>query len=462
MKSISRRTLLKGTIAAASAVPIRTRSLSAEERWAIPAPSLPQSAVGEQLSWALDQVNGAATSLNQRELKRHFGADFLETLPADQLLGVFRKYLAPSGPMAVARFEGPVDGTQLRAILTTPGADWRVRLGVDPDEPERINELFFEPVALPAPLSKPLYSWLPLERRLDKIAPAVSFVAAEIVEGGFLPFYRVTRDRTLSIASSFKLYVLAELARQVEAGLAAWDERLAIRDELRSLPNGDMRLEPTGAAFPLRYFAEQMISASDNTATDHLITRLGREHVEAAFATFGHARPERNIPLLLTREWFAIKLRLTPAEIKSYLAGDVATKRAFLANRVEPEAATLSEVEEWPGSYFIDEIEWFASATDLCQVIARLHSLGGSVATSRIHETLSINPGIPFDARTWAYVGYKGGYETGVKSEIWLLQRGDGRWFTIAAIINDTKNEIDGFGLTQLLMPAVSLLANHV
>lgn len=459
MSILSRRALLQSTIAAVATSQFRSPSASAEARWSIPAPAIPQSAVGEQLDWALGQVNGAAKSLTVRELKRHFVAEFLEALPAKDLLGVFRSYLAPSGPMAVARFEGAPVGTRIRAILTTPGADWRVTLGVDPDEPERINELFFEPVALPAPLPKTISSWSPLDRRLAKIAPDVSFFAAEVVADEIRPLYRVTRDRTLSIASSFKLYVLAELARQIESGQATWDEPLTIQDELRSLPNGDMRLEPAGTTFPLRRFAEQMISASDNTATDHLIARLGRENVEAAFAAFGHARPERNVPLLLTREWFAIKLRLSPAEVERYLAGDTEAKRAFLADRVDAEASTLSELEAWPGAYFIDQIEWFASATDLCNVMARLHVLAGRDGVSPIHDALSINPGIPYDARTWAYVGYKGGYETGVKSDAWLLQRGDGRWFTMAAIINDPKKEIDGYGLWQLMMPAVNLLA---
>lgn len=462
MTTLSRRRLLGASLAAAASGLIpHVTTTAANARWSLPAAAIPESAAGEQLAWALAQVNGSAASLTERELKRHFVAAFLDVLPAPDLLGVFRSYLAPYGPMALARFEGPIDGTRIRAILTTPAADWRVTIGIDPAEPDRINELFFEPVVLPAPLPKTIASWNPLERRLAAIAPDVSFFAAEIEGDQMRPLYRVTRDRTLSVASSFKLYVLAELGRQIETGAATWDEPLAIRDDLRSLPNGDMRMEPEGATFPLRHFAERMIAASDNTATDHLITRLGREQVEAAFSAFGHARPERNQPLLLTREWFAMKLRLAPAEIDAYLAGDVAAKRAFLAERIAPEAATLSEVEEWPGAYYIDAIEWFASTTDLCTVMARLHGMGSRNGFGPIHDALSLNPGIPFDARTWAYVGYKGGYETGVKSDVWLLQRGDGRWFTLAAIINDPTQEIDGYGLWQLMMPAVELLARH-
>lgn len=461
MVTLNRRALLGASLTALTVgFPVRPIRASTPA-WTVPAAMIPASPAGEQLAWALAQVNATTEELTERELSRHFAAAFLEALPAPDLLGVFRAYLAPNGPMQLARIEGPTGGSRIRAILTTPGSDWRVTLGVDPTEPDRIDELFFEPVSLPLPLPKAINSWNPLARRLEAIAPDVSFFAAEIVDGELVPLYRVTRDRTLSIASSFKLYVLAELARQIALGQASWDEPLAIRDDLRSLPNGDMRLEPAGAEFPLSYFAERMIAASDNTATDHLITRLGRENVEASFQRLGHAHPERNTPLLLTREWFAMKLRLPSAEIEDYLASDADAKRAFLATRVEPEAATLSELEDWPGTYFNDAIEWFASTTDLCTVVARLHATAQSQGFSTIHDALSLNPGIPFDARTWAYVGYKGGYETGVKSDVWLLQRGDGRWFTMAAIINDPKQEIDGHGLWQLMMPAVNLLANR-
>jgi beta-lactamase class A len=202
-----------------------------------------------------------------------------------------------------------------------------------------------------------------------------------------------------------------------------------------------------------------MISQSDNTATDHLIHRLGRENIERMMATMGHADPSLNVPLLMTREWFAIKLRLSPDQVDAYLAADDATQRELLADEVEPQADTLWDGEEWTAPYLIDSIEWFASAADLCRALAALHELAGHPGLGPIQDCLSLNPGIPFDTATWTYVGYKGGYETGVKSDVWLLQRNDGRWFVIAAIINDPTKEIDGHTLMSLMVPAAALLA---
>jgi beta-lactamase class A len=309
-------------------------------------------------------------------------------------------------------------------------------------------------------LAKPITTWPALKTRLAKIAPRVSYFAAEMTGDSLIPLFALTPNSSLGVGSAFKLYVLGELARQIDAGAASWDEELAISDNLRSLPNGDMRLEPAGATFPILHYVEQMISASDNTATDHLIARLGREAVETAFASLGNNKPERNVPLLYTREWFALKLRFTPSEIDHYLASSLASKRRFLEKQVDKAAMTLTEEEDWPGSYYIEQIEWFASAADLCRVMAALHHSAADPELALIHDALSINPGIAFNARTWAYVGYKGGYETGVKSDVWLLQRRDGRWFTLAAIINDPSKEIDGIGLWQHMIPAVALLAN--
>ena len=90
-----------------------------------------------------------------------------------------------------------------------------------------------------------------------------------------------------------------------------------------------------------------------------------------------------------------------------------------------------------------------------------MHRIGQTAGYEPVHDAFSMNPGIAFDSRTWAYVGYKGGYETGVKSDVWLLQRADGRWFVMAVIINDPKKEIRGIELWQYMVPTTKLLAAY-
>jgi len=74
-------------------------------------------------------------------------------------------------------------------------------------------------------------------------------------------------------------------------------------------------------------------------------------------------------------------------------------------------------------------------------------------------NALSLQPGLTLDPDVWTYVGYKGGYEAGVKSDVWLLQRTDGRWFVIAGIINNQTAEIDGPGMASVMVSAAALLA---
>ena len=122
---------------------------------------------------------------------------------------------------------------------------------------------------------------------------------------------RVDPDRPLAIASSFKLYVLGEMAHQVATGTASWSDWITLDQDLISLPNGEMRYLDPGQAFPVWFVADQMISKSDNTATDHLISYLGRENVEESFARMGQADPSLNCPVMLTREWFAMRMRFS-------------------------------------------------------------------------------------------------------------------------------------------------------
>lgn len=422
------------------------------------APEIPDSPAGKQLKWTLARINDGGGELTVDRIHARFTPDFLSYVPADQLVGLFQGYLAPNGPMHVARFEGGVTESRANALLSTPSGPWRVTLSVETREPHRIDNLFFEPAPIPLSMIDPPRTWGMLTSRLGSLAPEVSFVAAEVIGGACVPLKSVNPDNTLAIASSFKLYVLGELARQVRAGLASWDEPLAVSPNYISLPNGLMRLEAPGTEFSLRYYAEQMISQSDNTATDHLIGRLGRENVELAFSDMGHAGPARNIPLLLTREWFAMRMRFSSSGIDRYVQSDVEGRRQFLTELVEPEADTLYEGEPWPGPLESHRIEWFASAGDLCRAMAHLKTVGEHPGMEPVLNALSLEPGLEFDTENWTYVGYKGGFETGIRSDVWLLQRQDGRWFVLAGILNNRNGENDGYTFLQLMTQATELL----
>jgi len=421
--------------------------------------AIPDTPAGVQLAWALEQVNDGGGGLTERRIEQRFAPEFLSGLSPSQVIDVFRYYVGPAGPMEVARFEGGVTDERANALLSTGAGLWRVALSVESDDPYRIDELFFEPASAPGAPGTPARSWSSLKNRFSKLASQTSFIAAEITSDGCVPIARVNAEDPLAIASSFKIYVLGELAVQVEQDRAAWDEPLPIDSSLISLPNGEMRYQPAGEEFPLSHFADEMISHSDNTATDHLIARLGREEVEQSFASMGHAHPELNTPLLMTREWFAIKLRFSDRDIRRYQQAGEETRREIIQTMAIPNAATLAEWEPWLAFRAIDTIEWFASAADLCHAMANLHQISQGEDMGHVLNALSLEPGITFNPVDWNYVGYKGGYETGVRSDVWLLQRADGRWFAMAGIINNLYAEINHYGLSDLMIAAAELLA---
>jgi beta-lactamase class A len=220
---------------------------------------------------------------------------------------------------------------------------------------------------------------------------------------------------------------------------------LAIQARYKSLPSGAMRDEPEGKAFSVRHFAEQAISVSDNTATDHLLAFVGRGAVESAVRASGHADPMRLVPFLSTRELFALKLLASPDERSAYIAADRTHKRRLLDgyDRRDP-AEIMAHAESFTKPVSIESIEWHASPEDLCKLMVQLHVRAQAPATAPVRDILSINPGLPDEKKQYSYIGYKGGSEPGVLNLTWLLQRaGDQKWLFLTVGFNDKNNPID-------------------
>ncbi len=287
-------------------------------------------------------------------------------------------------------------------------------------------------------------SWKAVGAAFAAVAPEVSFLAAEAIDGDCYPVYGVQSDRRVGVASTFKLYVLAELARHVATERASWDEVLPISDAWKSKPSGAMRYEAPGTEHTLRFYAERMIAESDNTATDHLIARLGRENVESVQRILGHGAPEMNTPLLMTRELFAIKIAADPVLVDAYVHAPDDEQRRILEEDVAPVRLAPEGWGNWSGPEWIESIEWFASAQDICLALARLQEMSERPDLRPVTQILALNRGgTIFDRATWPYAGFKMGFEAGVYNLTWLLRRADGRRFVVTAGFNDPTSDID-------------------
>ena len=301
--------------------------------------------------------------------------------------------------------------------------------------------------------------WYDVATQLASVAPLHNLAAVEIVDGELAPVFTVNADEANAVGSSFKLYILATLGDQVRQGLFDWGDPVEIEERYKSVPAGDLRYVDAGTKFTTRYLAERMMQKSDNTATDHMIALAGREAVEEMFVTAGHTSPERNVPLITTRELALLKF-IYP-DLDRYLAADVATKRQILENEIAAlEYETLIASIEQDAPLHIDTIEWFASPMDLANIMLMLKTMAESdFALQPLLEIMALETQLPLDGEIWPYAGFKGGSELGVLHGTWLVRRADDRWFVLSLGFNDPEEGLDMEAAAGVMVAAFDQLA---
>jgi hypothetical protein len=323
--------------------------------------------------------------------------------------------------------------------------------------------------AAEASKNEPPGTWSAFDRAATRIAESTSFLAAEITEGRCEPVHDLDADRTLGIGSSFKLYILGELGHQIRKGrfesnlpedsrLGPWEQPVAIEARYKSIPGGPLLFVPDGTVVTVRYLAEQMIQRSDNTATDHLLFLLGRERVEQRMGRMGHHDPALNRPLFATREFAVLKLLGTDAEIETYLAASTRKRRQILRHETRGFEDLRDQAEGQTAPLHIDTLEWFADRFDMCRALLALYELGQDSRARPVSEVLTLADQIGIDRERFPYVGFKGGSEVGVLAGNWLLERDDGRRFTMTIAFNDTEHALDLAAIVEVLQAAVDLI----
>ncbi len=111
--------------------------------------------------------------------------------------------------------------------------------------------------------------------RADQVGARYSYRVSKVDDGKCEQVAGTNTDMSLPLASIFKLYVLLAVSDAVKAGTAqvgrSPDDHQR-RQEARLCRAGQAS---PGAQITVRTAAQQMISASDNMATDLLIERMG-------------------------------------------------------------------------------------------------------------------------------------------------------------------------------------------
>ncbi|KAF0250290.1 MAG: beta-lactamase [bacterium] len=380
-----------------------------------------------------------------------FAKSFLDQVPNAQLTQIFTDFFNQLGRcVKTNHLTSDSPGVDKFDLIFEKGFSVPMTIVVDANEPHYISSLL---LGNPSPL---VSNFNQLLANLKKLPGETSFIAAKIKDGKLETLATHNPDSPLAIGSAFKLYVLSELVRTIKTGEHKWTDVITLKADSLSLPSGIIHKWPIGSPITLHTLASLMISISDNTATDQLVQFLGREKIEKILALTGNAKPDRNIPFLKTIELFKLKLDPSGKSAEIYLAKDINARREMLNNEISK--MDKQTLKPFPKPLYIDKLEWFASANDMCRLMNWLHEQTQSDLTKPARDILAINPGLSISEKDWPYIGFKGGSEPGVLNLTYLLQSSKGQWYFLSLTCNDPNTPIDEAKLFAITQRAIDLL----
>jgi hypothetical protein len=376
-----------------------------------------------------------------------FTPAFLAQVPEAQVRGVVQQFSTQYGAVqglggidAASPQTGIIHIRYERAIV-------HMQLAIEPAPPHLVQGLQLTGADMAGDTMEAVLG------ELRQLPGQVSFAVARLGTGAPVMTASIEPDRPLATGSTFKLFILAELSRQVQAGQRHWNDVVTV--DRSSIGGGTVAGLPRGAPITLHTLASLMISISDNSATDILLHVAGRENVERMMAAMGVRDPARNRPLLSTLELGLIKAAPATA-FALWQQADETTRRQLLANDYAATDASRIDISLFAGNPVrIDSVEWFASAADLVRAMdwLRLH------ADDSAKAILAISPGLPQQARaTLAYAGFKGGSEPGVANLTYLIQTRAGGWYAVSVGWNNPAAAVDANRLAGLAARAIQLL----
>jgi beta-lactamase class A len=428
---------------------------------------IPNTTAGKQLQWVLDALNNVDVS----EAKERCSDSFLEFISQQELEDTFReiKEEVYEGKeiVAVRAAAGDRDDS-IDAVITGMAMPNALSLLLMTDDKTgKIAILRFAPAGGNNAGSGGGGAWDPLAQDAQKLGGVVSFGVYEVMPRDasvpnvpleLLPISGQDEHRPLNIANTMRLYVLNTLVERVGAGAMTWDTRVTIADTLKSLPSGRMQLETAGRGYPIRRFAELMMTTDDNTAIDHVIHAISREAVEASVNAMND-NAALNVPFLMTREAFALKLAVDD-KAAVYVDASDEDQRAMLVSdgRVARATTDVAMLGTWTKSPRVGEIGWFASAEQLCELMKRMRELETRDETMLISPWIRATTGIGLDPQVWKAAAYVGASEPGAMSGVWLLERHDAKTYVFSVIWNSAEVERDQEGFNALAERAVEIL----
>ena len=414
-----------------------------------PSEAQTQADISEQLSTRADDV---LRLLQGEEIEAEvFDENFRNAVPPAQFRALAAQVRAQQGkPLAVESIV-PQNANSATLGIRFEKSIGTINLALENSPPHRIAGLLltgFE--AAGETVSEVLAA-------VDALPGRQAVLIQKLEAGNQPPIAALDPDGRYAIASAFKLYILAELDRAVQAGERKWSDVVTLGP--KSHPSGISQNWPDGSPTTLHTLATLMISISDNSATDTLIRVIGQDRLAAMVRAAGHHRPDDLRPFLMTRQASALKMPVH-ADLRTRFLSAGPTERERLLAEFDKDL-TLDSLDSrllTSKPNFIDQLEWFATPRDMVSLIAYLNSNAGPETLA----ILAINPSIGQDAaRKWSYFGYKGGSEPGVLSYNFLLRSEAGDSYAISVNWNNAEQSLQESELLGLATRLVNLLADR-
>ena len=406
----------------------------------------PGTQAGAQLQWLIGAV--AHLPMSGAQVRAHFDAAFLAQVSPAML------NQALEGATGVKLLSIQVsEPSTLVAIVSTSGIVPRAQVALTVDSQGLISGLRISPVTTaPVPAT-----WAGVDAALRSVAPQVRLLVANVTSGSCQPVHSIDPATAAPLGSAFKLYVLDALGNAVASGKVRWNQPLTVTAQLKSLPSGELQNEPDGTQISVQDTAAKMISVSDNTAADMLISLVGRAAVEAALTTTGMASPALDRPFLTTRELFILKLDQWPALAKRYIAANEPDRRALLAGTVDQAPLpAVAAAQAWTTPRDINSLEWFASADDICRAYTSLAALARRPGLSPIGQVLTLNDGgLKLDPAQWKTTWFKGGSEPGVLTLAYLATTRTGQSYVVTALAENPSQPINEATAAPVMLSAI-------
>jgi hypothetical protein len=410
-------------------------------------PNLPPGSLSTQLTWLLDELAAGQTT-SAAEVEAHFSAAYLSQFSTNGTIA-FINTLRLSYPDAVVRDVITVTPARFVAVIGTPANSNAgfVQFGTRIAGGGLINQLgvsgFGGSVQFPADQS------LTLAQAADRFATlsaAPGLLVASIDADGQCQTIEGRNEDTLrATASIFKTWILAGVARAVSR-VQTGPEVVVPLAQADLAPGGVINVEPLGTLFTVLDLARLMMGISDNSATDHLHTVVGRSLIDEEIAASGVADPAVLQPLLNINEQFHVFRTLARVDADAYVLGDEAFQYGYV-----PTLEALGPLTTTP-NFWVDLLvdgTWRASPRDICQTFAYLRTFRGA-GLEIVDAALGASTAQPNVRNQWDRVWYKGGSlaqatnQYNVWTHAWMLERNGEAPLVLVALANSPSGGISG------------------